>query len=229
MLLSEAVARLKSIPNTRVPDWRWAAKKTLTGYEYRAPDARTCANVAGLDVSVACLAAVASSEFPANYPAYTLAGLSCVINDCQDRPMPISIESRVTQRGLRRLGVLPFPAARHFGRQSGRWCSSWAAPTLRGVESAKMALQGVGQELARGGRRWCDLKVMNGGMQGGKKLKHDARSLIKKWYGEGWRWVGPAKEIDPYILMVFGRSGVPLSDALAAESDGRLRWGHTSS
>ncbi len=224
MTLQDAVTRLKSVPNTRVPDWRWAAEKTLTGYEYRTPDARTCAIVAGLDVSVACLAAVAASEFPANYPAYTLAGLRCVINDCQDRPKPISIESRVTMLGLRRLGLLSYPKAGHFGRQSGRWCSSFAAPTLRGVEAAKLAMQGVGEELARGGRRWCDLKVMNGGVQGGEKLKHDARSLIKKWYGEGWRWVGHAAELDPYILMVFGRTGVPLVDALAVEEDGRMRW-----
>lgn len=224
MLLSEAVTRLKSIPNTRVPDWRWAAEKTLTGYEYRTPDARTCAIVAGLDVDVACLAAVASSEFPANYPAYTLAGLSCVINDCNDRPRPISIESRVTMLGLKRLGLLSYPKAGHFGRQSGRWCSSWAVPTLRGVEAAKLALQGAGQELARGGRRWVDLRVMDGGMQGGRKLKHNGESLLRKWYGEGWRWVGPAPDLDGYILCVMGRKGVPLADALAMYRDGRVRW-----
>jgi hypothetical protein len=224
--LADAIARLRAVPNTPVPNWNWSTARTPQGYEYRAPRAAEVCDEAGLALDVGVLACVAASEFKTDYPAYLLAGLACVINDAHalypdaagTARAPTAILNRVTRAKV---------ASLYFGRQSGRWCSSFQAPTLRTVEAARLALLGVGAELAHGGRRWVDCHVQDGGVQAGKKLTHDAEAILRSRYREGWRLAPHDDAIDQYVLAVLTKdpSGVDLDEALRVLEDGRKRWG----
>jgi len=211
----EALARIAAAPATPAPFWRWATAKTAGGYEHRTPDARTVCAGAGLTPDVGILACAAASEFRQDHPAELLAGCHAILNDCHDRDPQLSVESRVTMLGLKRKLVLPYPAAGYFGRQSGRWCSSWQPPTLRTVEAAKLALGGAGIDLACGARRWVDGHVQDSGWQAGKRLDNDAEGIVRSRYEEGWRWVGPVAGVVSYRLILLARRGRPLAEAVA--------------
>jgi hypothetical protein len=66
---------------------------------------------------------------------------------------------------------------------------------------------------------------MDAGKQRGRTLAHDAESLYRKWYGEGWRWTGHDESdgIDPYVLFPMARTGASFDAGLAAIADGRRR------
>lgn len=206
-----------------LPGWVTVGARTASGYEYRAPGAEAVAQAAGLPLDVACLAAVLASEAldAIRWPQYARAIASAVLAECEAKGL--SIYSRVTMAGVSlRSGKSP-EAAGHFGRQSGRWCSSYQTPRRVHVEAAREALM-LGPD-GSGARRWVDGKVMDGGKQGGKALRHNAESLARKWHLEGWRWVGPRPEIDPYRLCLWRRGGgVELAETLAMVADGRRRW-----
>lgn len=221
MTAPDALAYLLTLPKTTYPGWRWSDHKTAGGYEHHQPTARYVCAEAGLEADVGILACAAASEFRQDHPAELLAGCNAIITDARERKKPISIEARVTMLGLKRKLIFNYPAAGYLGRQSGRWCSSWQKPTLRTVEAARLALQGVGMELAQGARRWIDLAIMDRGLQAGKKLAHDAEGIVRARYAEGWRWCGRVDGISPYRLMLLGRRGEQLSAALDVVADGR--------
>lgn len=204
------------------PNWRWSRALTKGGYEYREPTARLVCAAAQLEADVGILACAAASEFRETRPIELLAGCHAILNDCHDAVPPLSLEARVTMLGLRRRWTfLAYPAEGYFGRQNGRWCSSWQPPTLRSVAAARAAIAGAGLELARGARRWVDCRVQDSGWQAATKLDHDAEQVVRSRYGEGWRWVGPVQGIDPYDLCLMGRRGVVLDQALAMIEQGR--------
>lgn len=224
MTTPDALAYLLILPKTTYPGWRWSDHKTAGGYEHHQPTARYVCAEAGLEADVGILACAAASEFRQDHPAELLAGCNAIITDARERKVPISIESRVTMLGLRRKWNklwTAYPAAGYLGRQSGRWCSSWQKPSLRTVEAARLALQGVGMELAQGARRWIDGRVQDGGVQAGKRLKDDAVAILRSRYSEGWRWVGPMAGITSYRLILLGRRGRPVEEALAMVEEGR--------
>lgn len=206
-----------------VPGWVTVAARTASGYEYRAPGAEAVAQSAGIQLEVACLAAVLASEAldAVRWPQYADAIASAVLTECDAKGL--SVYSRVTMAGVSlRSGKSP-EAAGHLGRQSGRWCSSYQTPRRVHVDLARSALM-LGPD-GSGARRWVDLKIMDGGRQGGRRLAYDAASLARKWHLEGWRWVGPRPEIDPYRLCLWRRGGgVELAETLAMVADGRRRW-----
>ena len=210
-------------PRAAVPGWVTVGARTASGYEYRAPGAEAVAHAAGLPLDVACLAAVLASEAldAIRWPQYARAIASAVLTECEAKGL--SIYSRVTMAGVSlRSGRAP-EAAGHFGRQGGRWCSSYQTPRRVHVELAREALV-LGPDRS-GARRWVDLRVMDGGKDGGRKLAYDAASIARKWHLEGWRWVGPRPEIDPYRLCLWRRGGgVELAETLAMVADGRRRW-----
>lgn len=206
-----------------VPGWTTVGARTASGYEYRAPGAEAVAQAAGIQLEVACLAAVLASEAldAVRWPQYADAIASAVLAECDAKGL--SVYSRVTMAGVSlRSGKSP-EAAGHFGRQGGRWCSSYQTPRRVHVEAARAALA-LGPD-GSGARRWVDLRIMDGGKQGGRKLAHNAESLARKWHLEGWRWVGPRPDIDPYRLCLWRRGGgVELAETLAMVADGRRRW-----
>lgn len=233
----EAVAYLKTIPNAPVKDWFWrGVRRTkdgqqvslfsgVKGYEHRIPLARQVVAGAKLELDEGVLACVIASEFPLDYPAYLLAGARAVINDASAlfgrEPRGDAILRRVCG-GSRAPG--------YFGRQAGdgsaRWCSSYQPPTLRSLEAARLALAGVGEDLAKGARRWIDPKVQDGRHQAGEKLDNDALGIIRKRYAEGWELVKPDPRIDQYVLALLADSGgVPLPEAERVIAAGRRRWG----
>lgn len=208
---------------TAIPGWTTVGARTPAGYEYRAPGAEAVAQVAGLELGEACLAAVLASEAldPRRWPQYALAIASAVLEECEGKGL--SIHSRVTMAGVSlRSGRAP-EAAGHLGRQTGRWCSSYQTPRRLHLTLARQAIaQGPD---GSGARRWVDPRIMDGGRQGGRRLAHDAASLARKWHLEGWRWIGPRRDIDPYRLMLWRRGGgAELGETLAAVADGRRRW-----
>ncbi len=206
------------------PGWKWSNHETAGGYAHHQPNARMVCAAAKLEADVGILACALASEFRQNYPIELLAGAHAILNDCHDRIPQISVESRVTMLGLRRKWKdlwTTYPAAGFFGRQSGRWCSSWAVPSFKTVVAARAALAGEGVELALGARRWVDGHVQDGGWQAGKRLSSDAETVVRSRYEEGWKWIGPTKGIDSYRLILLAKRGRSLVEALAMISAGR--------
>lgn len=218
-----SIVQLRAVPNTPVDGWSWhGTKDATTGTEFRLPFAREVIAAAKLGLDEGTLACVLASEFPTEYPAYLLAGAHCVINDATalypDKDGRGRTEGAILARVTRAKN-----ASGCFARQSGRWCSSWQAPTQRTLAAARLALRGVGAELAAGGRRWLDLKVQDGGKQAGGALPA-TEAVLRSRYAEGWRLVPPDPRIDDYILAILAREGVSLADALERLRLGRLRW-----
>jgi hypothetical protein len=232
--ISTTVAELRRVPNSVVPRWPGRSTKTSAGYEYIAPRASVIAQLVGTDLDELSLAVALASESLMAYPQYGLLVGDAIMNECAVRG--ISPYHRITMDGIRVAGS-PAPAAGHFGRQSGRWCSSFQPATLRSLSMARALLSGRGAGLARAARRWIDPKVQDGGRQASQRLKLDAVGIVRKWAAEGWRPIdGPILDgngkvlIDPYRLLSFeflGRgevSEIELDRAEASIRDGRIRW-----
>lgn len=241
-----ALAELTKIPTTPVAGWSWRAYKAahdghltprpnapagspeletyekLPGYEHRRPGAADVAHAAGLDLDVAIGATVLASEFRQDHPAELLAGAHALL---QDAAAIFPKETREHALLLRALGGTR--ALRFFGRQAGdgdaRYCASFQPPTLRTVEAFKLALGGIGADLAPGARRWVDLRDMDGGVQAGEKLKNNAETLLRSRYAEGWMMLPADLRIDRYRLALLGKQGVSLEEALAVVAAGRAR------
>lgn len=249
---AEAIAYLKTVPNLPFPGWGWHAAETAAGYHYRTPRALDVLAGAGLERDVGVLACVMASEFPTDYPAYLLAGGNCVVNaaiasypDAQGTGRAAdAVLNKVTRSSLQ---------SGYFGQQAGgRWCSSWQPPTLRTAAAARLVLQGVGAELARGARQWLDPNVQHavhtGAVAAAKLARAEGRvkdaeaaeakaarnptpeAVTRRRYEEGRRWIGEVLEpdgeriIDPGVLMEFGLKGVSLELALAALARWRRDW-----
>jgi hypothetical protein len=230
--LEDILAELERTPTCAVPGWRARrVRDEAADTEYLEPSAAEIAEGAGLDVEVACLAACVASEAPRidRYPQYGVAIARAVLNDCRSRRKPMTVYTRVTMDGIRLTGGRLAPATGHFARQRGRWCASLQQPTQRHVMLATLVLAGAGGDW-RDARRWCDLGIMDRGMQAGRRLGGDAEWLIRRWYAGGLRWVGPIYRsdgqawIDPYKLCLFADEGPDLDVALDMLADGRRRW-----
>lgn len=97
----------------------------------------------------------------------------------------------------------------HFGRQSGgRFVASTEDPTERSIAAAKLALEGE-TNLAMGAMRFFAPRSQDGGLQAGRKLKHDAIDIVKSWSESGYRWIkgSPLYQeygVNPYLFMILG-------------------------
>lgn len=197
------------------------------GYQFRGVPLATWSRAAGVADDVAAGGWVAASEARdvRTYPAYGFAILEAATNAA--RAAGRTLAAQVTR------DVTHAAAAGHFGRQSGRWCSTFQPPTARHLELARLALFARERPLlAADARRWIDPMVQDGGKQAGKPLAFDALGIVKKWGLEGWEWVGPvagpdgAAILDPYRLMLFRKLAAPanVARAVVAIIDGRARW-----
>ncbi len=197
------------------------------GYQFRGVTLATWARAAGVSDDVAAGAWVAASEARdvKTYPAYGFAILEAVVNAA--RAAKRTPATQVTR------DVTHAAAAGHFGRQSGRWCSTFQPPTARHLELARLALFARERPLLAGNaRRWIDPMVQDGGKQAGKALAYNALGIVRKWGLEGWQWVGPVAGpdgkaiLDPYRLMLLEQVGgvADIRAAAAAIIDGRGRW-----
>jgi hypothetical protein len=206
-------------------------------YEYRVVDALAWAAAAGLDGDESGMAWALASEADRVdlYPQYALAIGEAIWNDAQANTGG-SVHRRVTMAGVRLKGGKRPPAEGHYGRQSGRWCSSWQRPTERHVVAARAVLGAMRESsplIGHGGRRWIDGRVMDRGFQAGKRLRHDAEGIVRAWGAEGWQWVGPILDgrgellLDPYVLCLFrfvGRGAADIERGVEMVRDGRRRW-----
>jgi hypothetical protein len=217
--------------------------KDPDGYDYRSVPLLSWAPLAypeeTLPCDIAALAAVAVSEAPdiAKYPQYALAILEAVSN-AADRAR-ISLDQRVTMRGVKLAKGRHAPNAGHFARQRGRWCASLQWPTGRHVEAARLVsnrrARGLSPIFGHGAERWVDLRVMDKGTQAGRPLAYDAAGIVSRWGADGWEVAPPtvvAGEvvIDPYVLALFRRSSKPdVARGMRVVADGRKRWGISGS
>lgn len=201
------------------------------GYEFRGVPLPTWARAAQVADDIAAGAWVAASEARdvRAYPAYGFAILEAAANAA--RAARRTLAEQVTR------DVTHVAAAGHFGRQSGRWCSTFQPPTARHLELARLALYPRERPLLAGrARRWIDPLVQDHGKQAGKALAFNAIGIVEKWAAEGWAWIGPIAGpdgkaiIDPYRLTLFelcGATGTALAlvpSTCAMIVDGRARW-----
>lgn len=244
----EALTRLEGVSyKTPVAGWLWRGYKagkdgTLTaaprapskeeaeayakipGYEHRRPAPGDVSRVAKVDLAVAIVATVGASEFRLDHPIELLAGMHALINDARAVFPKLDLQHALLMRtcgGKRAPGF--------FGRQAGdgdaRYCASFQPPNARTIQAAELALAGVGAELAEGGnaRRWIDLRDMDGGVQAGEKLHHNAETILRSRYEDGWKMLPAYPGLDRYRLALLGREGVSLQEALAVVAEGRAR------
>lgn len=210
---------------TRIPGPANPVARDASGYEYRLIPGRVWSTQAGLAPDISAMAwALASEAVSAErYPQYARAIGHAIVNAA--RRANLSVHARVTNEGVRLLGGRRSPQAGHYGRQSGRWCASLQWPHYAHLNEARRVLDAP--ETEHPAELWADLRIMDKGWQGGKKLAYDAEGIVKRrWLGR-WAWVGPLPGIDPYVLCLFRirRPADVLDDAMRMVSDGRRRWG----
>jgi hypothetical protein len=250
MNTADAIRNLLAIPNTPVDGWRWetrkidragtimlkpdagapaehvAAYKAFKGYEYHEPPAPDVCDAAGVELDAGIVACVLSSEINIRKPAYLLACAHALINDATALFPSKEAGKRRADDGIL-LRVTGGPARRRFGRQAGagmaRYCASSQPPTQRTLAAARLALAGVGADLAQGARRWLDPQVQDGGWQAGEQLANDAEAIFRSRYRDGWELVRPDPRIDQDELALLARDGVSLAEALAVLAAGRAR------
>lgn len=199
------------------------------GYQFRGVPTSTWARAVQVQDDIATAAWVAASEARdvTKYPAEAFAIVEALGNAAR------AAQRTVTEQATR--DVTHMAAAGHFGRQAGRWCSTFQPPTARHLELARLALHPREAPLLAGAaRRWIDPKVQDGGKQGTTTLAYNAVGIVKKWALDGWEWIGPvagpdgSQLLDPYRLMLMQRAISPLSPrtlpAITAIVDGRIRW-----
>lgn len=203
------------------------------GYEYRSIPGSAWAPMAALTQDQAAMAFCLASEAPDvnRYPQYALAIGDAIM--AESEAVGLSPHARITMDGVQLAGRRRAKAAGHYGRQSGRWCASLRWPTLKHVTAAMAAMAGP-RLLVRDARRWADLRIMDRGYQAGKRLKHDALSLMRKRAIEGWEWIGPVvrpengeQVLDPFVLCLWRWRGPGYVDAvpgLDMVAEGRRRW-----
>jgi hypothetical protein len=245
-----ALARLAATPLTPVAGWAWRAYKDdkagqlhaapnrpskeeleayakVAGYEHRRPSASDVCRVAKLDLAVGVVATVCASEFRLDHPIELLAGAHALINDARAVFTSDGGPTLAQALVLRACGGRRAPG--FFGRQAGdgdaRYCASFQPPNARTILAAELALAGVGAELAEGSnaRRWIDLRDMDGGVQAGEKLHHNAETILRSRYEEGWKMLPACPGLDRWRLALLGRAGVSLAEALAVVAEGRTR------
>lgn len=188
------------------------------GYRYITPSAAEIASRSGIDRDRLALAAMVQSEAGSMPAQYLIAVVEVVKNEAAARGLsPFDLLTRGSKHGG------------HFGGQSGRYAATGQKPGERAMAAVLASEAGVVRGFARGARNFFDGKVQDGGTQGGAKLTNNAIDVVRKWYGEGKRWIGPVVDgtevlIDPYRLMLFSRDGKTQAEAESAIEDGRERW-----
>lgn len=243
MTTQDAIDRLAHILPAPVPNWQWSTRKQskegqvmlaqahafapeyhdFHGYEYHDPPAADVCKAAGVGLDEGVIATVLTSEVGNLGPAYLLAVAHAIIND-SDALFPGLDGHRAPDGILRRCtgGAVRL----RFGRQAGggmaRYCSSFQPPTLRTLEAARLALQGVGADLAQGARRWVDFRSQDGGTQAGDALPA-SEAVLRSRYADGWRLVPHDPRVDSYELGLLAHEGVDLATALLMLADGRAR------
>lgn len=226
--LPELLARVLGVPGALVGPGN-PVIELHDGYQFRGVPVATWARAAQVTDDIATGAWVAASEARdvAKFPAEAFAIVEALGNAAR------AAQRTVTDQATR--DVTHAAAAGHFGRQAGRWCSTFQPPTARHLELARLALHPRDAPLLAGpGRRWIDPLVQDKGRQAGQTLAFNAIGIVKKWALEGWEWVGPTAGpdgkllLDPYRLMLMQRAPAPNAPrtlpAITAIIDGRIRW-----
>lgn len=218
MGIRDAIRAIDAASRSSAPQikrWNVATDDT---YKYVTPDAATIATESGIDRNRLALAAMVQSEVASLPAQYLVAVVEVVKNEAAARGIsPFELLTRGSKHGG------------HFGGQSGRYAASGQKPSERAMAAVLASEVGIVRGFARGARNFFDGKVQDGGTQGGVKLTNNAIDIVRKWYGEGKRWIGPVVDgtevlIDPYRLMLFSRDGKELHEAESAIEDGRARW-----
>ncbi len=187
-----------------------------SGYEYRATKDVDWAFKSALDfpVGVARVAWAIASEAPdiRHYPQYSVAIGEAILNAGHEH---VTRDKRVEVSG-------------RFGRQSGRWCSSFNQPSAKHVACAREVWNRYELKepdlLADGAIAWIDPKVQD--YMNGKKpaTNPTPEVVISRRYKVGLKWVGHQDELDDFRLMLFGLDGVSEKEAISAITEGRKRW-----
>lgn len=219
MSIDNVISTLNSAA-TALVGGRWTTQEDDSGYLYVEPPLATFAGGLGASQDEAALAALVASEVGSLPVQYLYAVAEVGINEAAARG--ISIATLLTGA----------PKPGHCGEQRGRWASTSRQPSAKHLLAARLAHAGTASGFTRGARKFFDPKVQDGGLQRGRPLSFDAIGIVRKWYGEGYKWVGPITVpflgtmlIDPYRLFLMAKTGVSQEEAEAAIQDGRRRWG----
>jgi hypothetical protein len=213
MTLSQILAEIGSAkallvgrdnPMKRLPD----------GYEYRAVPAHEWAEEAKLDPDEAALAWTLASEAPPIelYPQYSVAIAEAVCNaaDGKDGVKDGFVVAKVTSDSR--------PMVRgHFGRQGGRWCSTFQRPSGKHLACARAVLKhhlaGGPPLVAKGATGWFDahtqeairdkiraqiaeakskkLTALAAKLERKLKANPPPEEIVIRWSRQGRAWVGP--------------------------------------
>jgi hypothetical protein len=109
-----------------------------------------------------------------------------------------------------------------YGEQHGRWASTGADPHGRSVAAAMAGLIG-GSNVTNNGRRWVDCALLDKGTQNGRTVR-PAHEVCLKWGAEGWQWIGPLPNVDPYqhaVMRFVGKNNVNTQAMLTMIDAGR--------
>lgn len=218
MSIDSVIGSLNSAGSNSIAK-RWTLAE-VDGYKRVSPALVTLASDAGVSPDEMALAALVCSEVGSLPAQYQYAVAEVALNEAAARGTSVS--------GL----LCGAPAPGCCGEQRGRWASTARPPTARHLLAARLALQGAAAGFTRNARKFFDPKVQDGGSQGGRALAFDAMGIVRKWYGEGYRWVGPIAVpligtliIDPYRLFLMSKTGAASqTEAEEAIVDGRRRW-----
>jgi hypothetical protein len=195
---------------------RWERREDSSGYLYVTPSAADIARASGLDVETLSLAALIASEVGTLSPRYY--AIVGEVGLAEARARGTTVTKLLTS-------AVKSGHAGEYGEQTGRYAASSVRPNRRHYRAAELIRRGDTADFSRGARKFFAPKVMDAGKQRGRTLAHDAESLYRKWYGEGWRWTGHGESdgIDPYVLFPMARTGASFEAGLAAIADGRRR------
>ncbi len=197
----------------------WSRKTLADGYVYIDPPAADIARAAGVPLDTLALATMVQSEVGSLPAQYLYAVAEVVLNETAARGTSVS---QLLVGGGKKPG--------HFGGQSGRYAATSQRPTRRALEAARAAMNKMAAGFTKTSRKFFDPKVQDGGFQAGKALTFDALGIVRKWYGEGNRWIGHLGDggevlIDPYVLFLMNKSSnMTQADAESAVIEGRRRW-----
>ena len=219
MTISAAISAILAASTSTVTPT--GSQATINGHVRVDPAASILASIHGLQPDEDALARLIGSEVGSLPAQYHYAVGEVTVNEAAARG--VSITKLLTGSG---------PNVGFYGEQSGRWASTARPFNGRHLAAARQVLSGTARGFTRGARKFFDPKVQDGGKQGGKPLAFDALGIARKWFGEGYRWIGTVSDpltgellIDPYRLMLMSKTGsATLAETEAAIRDGRQRW-----
>lgn len=184
------------------------------------PAAVELAELAHLPIDEMTLARLVGSEVGSLPPQYYYAVAEVGLNEARARGLSVT---KLLTGG---------PNPGFYGEQSGRWAATSRPANRKHLVAAQLAMRGKAAGFVRGARKFYDPKVQDGGQQRGKPLQYDAIGIVRKWYREGWRWIGELHDpetgewlIDPYRLFLMSKTGpATLVEAEREIADGQKRW-----